>query len=80
MPLALHALPAQHGWPVPPHAAHEPATHTPVEQTLPQHGWPTAPHAAHVPPVWQTAPVVHIVPQHGWLLPPHGAHLLAEHR
>ena len=51
MPVALHALPAQHGWPVPPHAAHEPATHTPVEQTLPQHGWPTAPHAAHVPPV-----------------------------
>lgn len=49
MPLALHALPAQHACPMPPQAVHVPLAQMPVEQTLPQHGCPTVPHAAHVP-------------------------------
>ena len=51
---ALHSAPAQHAWPLPPHAAQLPATHTspPLHHSPPalfpgQHGSPVPPQPTH---------------------------------
>ncbi len=75
--VVLQALPAQHGWPLPPHALQLPelqivavAVHTlPVQQ-----GWLLPPHAAQVPPE-QIAPAPQVVPQQGCPAPPHETQL-----
>jgi hypothetical protein len=56
-----HALPAQHGWPAPPHGAQRPLLQlSPVSQSWPmQHACPGPPHAWHVPPT-QEPPSLHV--------------------
>jgi hypothetical protein len=86
----LHSAPAQHGCPVPPHAAHAPDEHTsPALHHSPpalfpgQHGWPVPPHPTHTlawhaenGAVQPTPP-----PQHGPPIPPQAplSHAPLEH-
>jgi hypothetical protein len=60
----VQLLPAQHGCPVPPHAAHVPPLQiAPLPQVLPaQHGSPAPPHAAHEPPLHTVLDAVHALP------------------
>ena len=68
----LQVLPAQHGWPLPPHVLQLPPLQTvdvavhifPVQQ-----GWFTPPQAAQVVPE-QTADALQLVPQQGWVAAP----------
>ena len=52
-------LPAQHGWPGPPHCAQTPLLQlSPVSQSWPaQHAWPGPPHAWQVPPTHEPPPL-----------------------
>jgi len=75
----LHSPPAQHVWPVPPHAVQLPATHTspplhhaPVVPLAGQHGSPVPPQPTHTL-VWHTVnAAVHPTPpaQHASPTPP----------
>jgi hypothetical protein len=76
----LQVLPAQHGWPLAPHAAHvsEAALHTwpALHQPPPVPGQqvsPGPPQPAHVVPWHAMNGAVHCTPppQHGWPGPPH---------
>lgn len=68
-------LPAQHAWPISPHAPlmHPPAVHVPCP---PPHA-PAGATQRWLDPSQQPPPEQKFPSQHGWLAPPHVAHLFA---
>jgi len=81
-PPFTHTLPAQQGWPGPPHWAQTPwlqPSEPSLQVSFAQHGWPAPPHAAQVlPPVQPRSALAQLCPaQHGWPAPPQVTQVLA---
>jgi hypothetical protein len=86
-PAAVHAFPAQHGWPAAPHWTQLPLLHAspdPVQVSGSQHGCPAPPHVtqllfAHTTPLAVHCPLPPPLVQHAWPAPPHVPQLPAAH-